>query len=175
MRMIVLFFFKQKTAYEMRISDWSSDVCSSDLGAHLPPVRRQTHNVGDGARLVRIGEQDRAAEHPRRPWQQAHDRLADYRLAGPGFADQRHRAAAADLERHAVDRHPAAFRQVKPDPEIVEAQQRRDALVHSLPTRPFRRGPATPPPVARGDSPSGRSEEHPSEPQSLMRISYPCL
>src|SRR3546814_1681022 len=28
---ILLFFFKQKTAYEMRISDWSSDVCSSDL------------------------------------------------------------------------------------------------------------------------------------------------
>src|SRR3546814_6878829 len=36
------FFFKQKTAYEMRISDWSSDVCSSDLifrpdNAALPP------------------------------------------------------------------------------------------------------------------------------------------
>src|SRR3546814_10400059 len=34
------FFFKQKTAYEMRISDWSSDVCSSDLvfcvGRHQP-------------------------------------------------------------------------------------------------------------------------------------------
>src|SRR3546814_6987818 len=30
--MFVFFFFKQKTAYEMRISDWSSDVCSSDLG-----------------------------------------------------------------------------------------------------------------------------------------------
>src|SRR3546814_4346667 len=29
--MFVCFFFKQKTAYEMRISDWSSDVCSSDL------------------------------------------------------------------------------------------------------------------------------------------------
>src|SRR3546814_1146152 len=29
--MNILFFFKQKTAYEMRISDWSSDVCSSDL------------------------------------------------------------------------------------------------------------------------------------------------
>src|SRR3546814_985814 len=28
---VVVFFFKQKTAYEMRISDWSSDVCSSDL------------------------------------------------------------------------------------------------------------------------------------------------
>src|SRR3546814_3897802 len=32
---ISFFFFKQKTAYEMRISDWSSDVCSSDLGASL--------------------------------------------------------------------------------------------------------------------------------------------
>src|SRR3546814_9546176 len=30
--MFVFFFFRQKTAYEMRISDWSSDVCSSDLG-----------------------------------------------------------------------------------------------------------------------------------------------
>src|SRR3546814_5192141 len=30
---IYVFFFKQKTAYEMRISDWSSDVCSSDLAA----------------------------------------------------------------------------------------------------------------------------------------------
>src|SRR3546814_20117748 len=30
---LFFFFFKQKTAYEMRISDWSSDVCSSDLGA----------------------------------------------------------------------------------------------------------------------------------------------
>src|SRR3546814_1597741 len=31
----LFFFFKQKTAYEMRISDWSSDVCSSDL-VHYP-------------------------------------------------------------------------------------------------------------------------------------------
>src|SRR3546814_17834460 len=35
----VFFFFKQKTAYEMRISDWSSDVCSSDL--HCPQSLRQ--------------------------------------------------------------------------------------------------------------------------------------
>src|SRR3546814_6329464 len=34
---LFFFFFKQKTAYEMRISDWSSDVCSSDL---LPTIRR---------------------------------------------------------------------------------------------------------------------------------------
>src|SRR3546814_10794581 len=31
MYLVFFFFFKQKTAYEMRISDWSSDVCSSDL------------------------------------------------------------------------------------------------------------------------------------------------
>src|SRR3546814_9724518 len=51
--MFMFFFFKQKTAYEMRISDWSSDVCSSDLhrmadgtdrrdlgAAHLRDVQR---------------------------------------------------------------------------------------------------------------------------------------
>src|SRR3546814_10336091 len=36
----MVFFFKQKTAYEMRISDWSSDVCSSDL--------RDPHGPGRG-------------------------------------------------------------------------------------------------------------------------------
>src|SRR3546814_19543137 len=40
------FFFKQKTAYEMRISDWSSDVCSSDLGAyHLWNVFITAHGL----------------------------------------------------------------------------------------------------------------------------------
>src|SRR3546814_2350438 len=43
---VSFFFFKQKTAYEMRISDWSSDVCSSDLGAMVERV--------DAARL-RLG------------------------------------------------------------------------------------------------------------------------
>src|SRR3546814_5131850 len=40
------FFFKQKTAYEMRISDWSSDVCSSDL-----PARRADHRHDPGGDL----------------------------------------------------------------------------------------------------------------------------
>src|SRR3546814_2487159 len=35
MLILCFFFFKQKTAYEMRISDWSSDVCSSDLPWHF--------------------------------------------------------------------------------------------------------------------------------------------
>src|SRR3546814_12770366 len=36
--MSFVFFFKQKTAYEMRISDWSSDVCSSDLIVQASPL-----------------------------------------------------------------------------------------------------------------------------------------
>src|SRR3546814_2764572 len=37
------FFFKQKTAYEMRISDWSSDVCSSDLHAFVDRAADRHH------------------------------------------------------------------------------------------------------------------------------------
>src|SRR3546814_8058720 len=42
----LFFFFKQKTAYEMRISDWSSDVCSSDLGRRQ---EREGHREGPPA------------------------------------------------------------------------------------------------------------------------------
>src|SRR3546814_2430777 len=52
---MVLFFFKQKTAYEMRISDWSSDVCSSDLHCAVTFLDQSAHsqiavqeNVADG-------------------------------------------------------------------------------------------------------------------------------
>src|SRR3546814_9891167 len=38
---VYFFFFKQKTAYEMRISDWSSDVCSSDLRRKTPETDEQ--------------------------------------------------------------------------------------------------------------------------------------
>src|SRR3546814_7132751 len=53
-----LFFFKQKTAYEMRISDWSSDVCSSDLGARQVGRRAladamDVHAVGAGGEAAR--------------------------------------------------------------------------------------------------------------------------
>src|SRR3546814_5324765 len=37
----IVFFFKQKTAYEMRISDWSSDVCSSDLGKDFEKLAKR--------------------------------------------------------------------------------------------------------------------------------------
>src|SRR3546814_10230943 len=37
----MVFFFKQKTAYDVRISDWSSDVCSSDLTAQAPAAEKK--------------------------------------------------------------------------------------------------------------------------------------
>src|SRR3546814_5247405 len=53
-------FFKQKTAYEMRISDWSSDVCSSDLDGDAPQhgrvvdrrIEREIDPGGDDPALV---------------------------------------------------------------------------------------------------------------------------
>src|SRR3546814_8875807 len=48
--MCVLFFFKQKPAYEMRISDWSSDVCSSDLARDDGRVAGTSAAVGDDGR-----------------------------------------------------------------------------------------------------------------------------
>src|SRR3546814_15480538 len=50
----MVFFFKQKTAYEMRISDWSSDVCSSDLDI-------RTHHRATGGERAHRGRTD----HPR--------------------------------------------------------------------------------------------------------------
>src|SRR3546814_6245163 len=44
--MYCFFFFKQKTAYDMRISDWSSDVCSSDLLRTLPTWQSVSGLVG---------------------------------------------------------------------------------------------------------------------------------
>src|SRR3546814_7232328 len=49
------FFFKQKTAYEMRISDWSSDVCSSDLWIERNGERKQLNTLGRGAVLGEAG------------------------------------------------------------------------------------------------------------------------
>src|SRR3546814_12740360 len=50
---LLFFFFKQKTAYEMRISDWSSDVCSSDL---LQPLTHAPEHAGGDLRQQGAGE-----------------------------------------------------------------------------------------------------------------------
>src|SRR3546814_4939931 len=70
----MFFFFKRKTAYEMRISDWSSDVCSSDLGDpldfgdedavdHLRLVTLLLHGFGHGGvEIHRVGVEIRVCD-----------------------------------------------------------------------------------------------------------------
>src|SRR3546814_2488442 len=53
---VCFFFFKQKTAYEMRISDWSSDVCSSDLIPLCSPGARERRGHKEGCPGARGGE-----------------------------------------------------------------------------------------------------------------------
>src|SRR3546814_19720539 len=67
---LYVFFFKQKTAYEMRISDWSSDVCSSDL-RHIGDfgvgdemifdfLRIDVHSAGDDHEALAVGQIEEA-------------------------------------------------------------------------------------------------------------------
>src|SRR3546814_5635088 len=105
--LLFFFFFKQKTAYEMRISDWSSDVCSSDLVLGI--------NLG-GEAVIRL------------------------RFTGPD--------------------KPA------PGTPVTVKMGMGDAvlsLLNNITVQPIN-GPQT--------NNNGRSEEHTSELQSLMRISY---
>src|SRR3546814_9667070 len=82
---MIFFFFKQKTAYEMRISDWSSDVCSSDLArmfAGIDLLGRCTGIVGveellPGERLV-VSAAGPHVEQGWSPW--------DYVQSGKGFS-----------------------------------------------------------------------------------------
>src|SRR3546814_1405706 len=109
---VIVFFFKQKTAYEMRISDWSSDVCSSDLDAVPGEAQGRLHR--EARVLARLLERDP-------------------------------RAGARVLRRlHRVLVGPVGQRHARAEGQGVH--------LHRLRHR--------------------RSEEHTSELQSLMRISY---
>src|SRR3546814_3070524 len=116
------FFCKQKTAYEMRISDWSSDVCSSDL---------QRAHVADQVVVAEAG----AA-------------LADHDVGVAGcfrlFDDGLHFPRRQELALLDVDRLAGV---ADPGDEVGLAHEEGRRLQH-------------------------RSEEHTSELQSLMRISY---
>src|SRR3546814_7215524 len=57
MSSMLFFFFKQKTAYEMRISDWSSDVCSSDLQQHHQD-QKEAGDADPAARITRGDDVD---------------------------------------------------------------------------------------------------------------------
>src|SRR3546814_8349060 len=113
------FFFKQKTAYEMRISDWSSDVCSSDLLD--TPLKKRFREV--------LLEQAREEELP--CLLVTHDQEDPAAAGGPVLFLA---AAAPSKKPDRLAKHPA--------------------FATDLP------------------APRQRSEEHTSELQSLMRISY---
>src|SRR3546814_3423932 len=119
---MVFFFFKQKTAYEMRISDWSSDVCSSDLQTLASDV---------------IGL--RAAEH-------RDQRTKILCIAEPAGGDGRFLDHSRNLD---VIAGAARLRL-----RLVDCPDAR-RVVHD-----------------RQHGVYGRSEEHTSELQSLMRITY---
>src|SRR3546814_8901137 len=75
------FFFKQKTAYEMRISDWSSDVCSSDLGRRDDLQRAPRRRPGRQHRLL-----DRRALRPPGPHERGRLGGRRVRFRGVGAA-----------------------------------------------------------------------------------------
>src|SRR3546814_8195904 len=77
--MCFVFFFKQKTAYEMRISDWSSDVCSSDLAADPRP------RVG---RQAAVDRRDREAALDRQVGDPGVGQAADAEAAAAGQPDR---------------------------------------------------------------------------------------
>src|SRR3546814_1087491 len=54
---VLFFFFKQKTAYEMRISDWSSDVCSSDLTINRQKASSRPHCASRWRQCLRSPDQ----------------------------------------------------------------------------------------------------------------------
>src|SRR3546814_8866888 len=122
-----MFFVKQKTAYEMRISDWSSDVCSSDL--ILADTADQMRNHG-----ASIAEEQRHAGA--KPYL-----LPDFNLLGFNYRMTDLQGALGLVQLQKLERFISE--------RSIAAGWYRDML---------------------GDI--GRSEEHTSELQSLMSISY---
>src|SRR3546814_4791732 len=125
--LVLFFFFKQKTAYEMRISDWSSDVCSSDLS------RIASHAGSRSSRFASTASSSRARKRRRRvrkPRSWARKKSTASRLAPAPFLPEMRSSPRARTSSHSAVRR-----------------------------------------LARCTAPL-RSEEHTSELQSLMRISY---
>src|SRR3546814_6263640 len=65
--MLIVFFFKQKTAYEMRISDWSSDVCSSDLNTPIDYLDFASPESGLGSKIG-LDATDKWPPETKREW-----------------------------------------------------------------------------------------------------------
>src|SRR3546814_7295127 len=85
---VVVFFFKQKTAYEMRISDWSSDVCSSDLAGDDRRARAAARALAAAPAARRAGRGADGRLRLRRAVAATHHRLCDQlRRTAAGHGD----------------------------------------------------------------------------------------
>src|SRR3546814_1616084 len=124
-----VFFFKQKTAYEMRISDWSSDVCSSDL--HFWDFLA---SADDEANAVLATGRGLMRSHPRSELMET---------------SRREGGSTSDIGGWAAESYQIAVR-------LAYGPDRPTATDPTTSIRPSER----------------RSEEHTSELQSPMRISY---
>src|SRR3546814_6174101 len=127
------FVFKQKTAYEMRISDWSSDVCSSDLlrvlslehklGINASPTCVMSYGESSGALAYLVGEENRGVEYMFTMMNNARLSVGVQGLAiaerayqqARAFAEARvqSRAAGAGKEAVPIIRHPDVRRMLK--------------------------------------------------------------
>src|SRR3546814_6392380 len=143
---MVFFFFKQKTAYEMRISDRSSDVCSSDLS---------TDDAGDdfGDMLERVDVHDR---------RQSDDRVKCTMFEITIFGQC---ALLHEEDRHSTDEHRANAEADGDDEQVVRKCECTDhAVEREARVEDFE--------IKKGADACLRPEDHTSELQSLMRISH---
>src|SRR3546814_4544768 len=136
---VCLFFcFKQKTAYEMRISDWSSDVCSSDLGVARPRSAQRGRRPAQMAAVFATLARRRARETKQ-------CRTIDM----PHAAEPaKTRLSSIDIKRQVLA---GLCRGQRPP---VDRDRRRQRAAQHMP-------------APGGVAPELRSEEHPSELQSL--------
>src|SRR3546814_160640 len=200
----LFFFFKQKTAYELRISDWSSDVCSSDL--HLVPgIDAELNVLGSHVRLLlQSGIALRGSGSVEAPSQAAF--LPDLAVPSstPMMSDSFMISRSSPSSLTSVPDHlpnstrspaltssawilPASSRAPGPTastspscgfslavsgmmipPAVFWSASMRRTTTRSCRGRNF----MTIPPYTQVETCVGRSEEHTSELQSLMRISY---
>src|SRR3546814_6570918 len=119
---LLFFFFKQKTAYEMRISDWSSDVCSSDLWSTTPPSPK-TASTGLSACWATAKAQKPPCRRRRKPEGDGHGHAQQQRNArrAPHPAAERH-AGFLQEARHRAGRRRAGGARIQPADRLPHLQ-----------------------------------------------------
>src|SRR3546814_4474483 len=169
---LLFFFFKQKTAYEMRISELSSDVCSSDLEKAKPkpsPPKK--------AEPEKVKEKPKTEKRPRGS-RLGSDFLKGIETERPTKSTSTTPPAEKMSSTQVASLNAEIYRQLKPhwkppsgaDAELLKTQLsvhlNRDGSLQGRPEVLDTTG------VTASNKAQVRSEEHTSELQSLMRISY---